>query len=443
MSDRTFRRYAERIFLIFSFSTSLISPVYFLSRNHFNPTPVDTFCAVDVYPRECRINENVPCLHGDADTFQKTLEFYYLYPVGGIGIQMLVIISSMIVVVYTVCRPKRQSANDELPRKRKIVIALIGCAYIIACLLSWVFAIVAVVMTETKTIATLKYIFTPLQGWFNLLIFIFHKVFTCTHRITQKSLTSLEIIALLVKSPNLLVDKEVVYNLDIVFEDHQNQRNKNDAEIRNNARKQRSDDPSRSDSPSTSNKSMIEMYDGLGELPLSTNPNQFSCELSCGASDLPSVSIHNERDSCQRSSIYASVVIPGKELSTHSYNSHSQTEEQTRMQSVHRNICNLWGKKNTNSKTLHVLQKGTRSEKISSRDTKKRHGDDGNVYDACGAVNDCDSVLSQDLSIQASSNQDSIECDIDMISRESSQIESVLSNDSTVKTGAASKGRSR
>ena len=134
MSDRTFRRYAERIFLIFSFSTSLISPVYFLSRNHFNPTPVDTFCAVDVYPRECRINENVPCLHGDADTFQKTLEFYYLYPVGGIGIQMLVIISSMIVVVYTVCRPKRQSANDELPRKRKIVIALIGCAYIIACL---------------------------------------------------------------------------------------------------------------------------------------------------------------------------------------------------------------------------------------------------------------------------------------------------------------------
>ena len=110
---------------------------------------------------------------------------------------------------------------------------------------------------------------------------------------------------------------------------------------------------------------------------------------------------------------------------------------------MHRNICNLWGKKNTNSKTLHVLQKGTRSEKISSRDTKKRHGDDGNVYDACGAVNDCDSVLSQDLSIQASSNQDSIECDIDMISRESSQIESVLSNDSTVKTGAASKGRSR
>jgi len=224
--------------------------------------------------------------------------------------------------------------------------------------------------------------------------------------------------------------------LDIVFEDHQNQRNK-DAEKRNNARKQRSDDPpSRSHSPFT--KSKKEMYDGLGELPLSTNPNQFACELSCGASDLPSVSIHNERDGYQRSSIYASVVIPGKECesSTHSHN--LQTKEQTRMQLVHRNICNLLGKKNPNSKTT---QKGTRSEKISSRDPKK-HGGDGDFYDKCGALNDCNSILSQDLSIQASStsNQD-IECD--MVSTESSQMESVLSNDSTVKTGTASKGRSR
>jgi len=431
MSDETFRKYAEPIFLIFSTSVSLISPIYFLSRNHFNPTPVDTFCAVDVYPRECFFNENVQCIHGDADAFEETLNFYYRYPIGAIGIQMLVIISSMIVVVYTVCRPKPHSANDGLPRKQKIIIALIGCAYIIACLLSWVFTVVTFFVTETRTIATLKYIFTPLQGWFNLLIFTFHKVYTCTHaENTKKSWTSLELIALLFKSPNLLVDKEVVYNLDIVFED-QNQR-KEDDEKKHNARKQRSDDPSHGDSFTKSKK---EMYDGLGETPLSTNTSQqFACELSCDARDLPSVYINNGIDGCHRSSFYASVVIPGKELSTYSHN--LQTEELTRMQSFHRKICNLLGKTNP----YKITQKGTtNSEKISPSGPK--HSDDGNLYDDCGALNDCDSILSQDLSIRASSSQD-IEWDFDN-SMESSQMESVLSNDSTVKTGAASKGRSR
>ncbi|GFH46976.1 hypothetical protein CTEN210_03451 [Chaetoceros tenuissimus] len=214
ISEEKFRKVAEPVFIILSSALSLASPIYFLSRDAFNPTPVDTFCAVDVYPRSCRYDPS-ECIHGKTEDWDETLTFYYFYPIAGIGTNFIILILSMILVVYTVFSPREELAGCISQKERRII-AIQACMYILACFLAWVFTVASFFVDETKTVATLKYIFTPLQGFFNLFIFIFQKLYTCTHCQVGGDLTLTETIRLIITSPTSLIDKTLVINIDIV-----------------------------------------------------------------------------------------------------------------------------------------------------------------------------------------------------------------------------------
>ncbi|GFH58312.1 hypothetical protein CTEN210_14788 [Chaetoceros tenuissimus] len=215
VTEETFRKVAEPVFAITSSALSLASPIYFLSRDAFNPTPVDTFCAVDVYPRSCLDDPSIECIHGKAEDWDETLTFYYFYPIAGIGTNFIILILSMILVVYTVCNPQEELARG-ISQKQKRIIAIQACMYILACFLAWVFTVVSIFVDESKTVATLKYIFTPLQGFFNLFIFIFQKLYTCTNSQKGGDLTLHETLKLCILSPSLMVDKTLVLNIDFL-----------------------------------------------------------------------------------------------------------------------------------------------------------------------------------------------------------------------------------
>ena len=214
ISKEKFRKVAEPVFIILSSALSLASPIYFLSRDAFNPTPVDTFCAVDVYPRSCRYDPS-ECIHGKTEDWDETLTFYYFYPIAGIGTNFIILILSMILVVYTLFSPREEIAGCISQKERRII-AIQACMYILACFLAWVFTVASFFVDETKTVATLKYIFTPLQGFFNLFIFIFQKLYTCTNSQVGGDLTLAETLQLIITSPNSLIDKTLVININIV-----------------------------------------------------------------------------------------------------------------------------------------------------------------------------------------------------------------------------------
>lgn len=129
VSKERFRKIAEPIFVIFSSASSLVMPFYFLSRDAFNPTPVDTFCAVDVYPRQCLDDSSVECIHGKAEDWDETLKFYDMYPIAGIGINFIVLILSMILVVHTVCSPHIEKAGGITSHKgkRQLLLFKLSC----------------------------------------------------------------------------------------------------------------------------------------------------------------------------------------------------------------------------------------------------------------------------------------------------------------------------
>ena len=48
MSQETFQKYAEPIFLLIAIPLSLSQPIIFVMKDAFNPSPYDTFCLIEV-----------------------------------------------------------------------------------------------------------------------------------------------------------------------------------------------------------------------------------------------------------------------------------------------------------------------------------------------------------------------------------------------------------
>jgi hypothetical protein len=99
--------------------------------------------------------------------------------------------------------------------------------YIAAFVLTWIFGFFEVVwytdaieVTDrgARTISILRIIFQPLQGLFNLMIFVYHKVHT--HRNADESLTVSEAFAKIFLFPGQMEDQAMFSNLKMVVDDY-------------------------------------------------------------------------------------------------------------------------------------------------------------------------------------------------------------------------------
>ena len=169
----------EPLFAFLSLVLSLVLPVFFASHNYLNPTPNESFCAVGPYPFEC--DETViPCERGKPLP-PATYTFMQIYAVSVIGIQFLTIVVSMFLIVHTFYLAERElnknQTTDHATNTRFMIRIIVRQAlmYILASLLTWCWSIMQF-FVDTEPIVLGTAIFTPLQGFFNAISFIYHKV---------------------------------------------------------------------------------------------------------------------------------------------------------------------------------------------------------------------------------------------------------------------------
>ena len=441
ISEEKFRKVAEPVFIILSSALSLASPIYFLSRDAFNPTTVDTFCAVDVYPRSCRYDPS-ECIHGKTEDWDETLTFYYFYPIAGIGTNFIILILSMILVVYTVFSPREEEeVAGSISQKERRIIAIQACMYILACFLAWVFTVASFFVDETKTVATLKYIFTPLQGFFNLFIFIFQKLYTCTNSQVGGDLTLAETLQLIITSPDSLTDKTLVINIDIVDSFQQKKKTKlSKDEVPRNLRKRKEESPAKN-SISDSKNELFDDIEALQSFPL-RKKCQVDADRDRIESKVDSFQSTNEGPRYASSHYYTDPRLQWKGADS------SNGEKSTSKKMNFKALTRL--RRSSNSTAQHSCADESFPKDGTAKKKKQYYSSVciGNISRKCDHIlaypNDklCSdaSVGSRDLSVQLSSHHSSGN-NSDVSSDEESSYGDVESNASTIVTGVGSQSK--
>ena len=82
----------------------------------------------------------------------------------------------------------------------------------------WYTEVIELTERGARTISILRIIFQPLQGLFNLMIFVYHKVHT--HRNADESLTLSEAFAKIFLFPGQMEDQAMFSNLKMVVDDY-------------------------------------------------------------------------------------------------------------------------------------------------------------------------------------------------------------------------------
>ena len=199
VSDSKFRQYAEPIFLLISVPLAILQPILFVVTDALNPSPYDSFCLIDVYPHECLENEQVECIRGDRDM----LTFHQYVISIAVGIELAVLIITMLFIIHmTWFRQEDNSAEAK-------AVAIQAVMYITACLLTWVTAVIFSIMAENRLMNILCTILFPLQGFFNLGIFMFHKVYAYQTFLTNALISTFDIIKLFFVSPDKFKDQYI------------------------------------------------------------------------------------------------------------------------------------------------------------------------------------------------------------------------------------------
>jgi len=184
VDEQKFKKYARPIFLSLSTVFTFWMSIQLLMSGYLNPTPYESFCLVGRYPADCK-NED-ECIRGYVSKYTEKYfsNFVYCF-VGG---QLLILFGSTIMIIRT---SYLNSATDNLVRRSNLrlrhsnfdgkrsttkTLALQSLMYIFTFVLTWAFPILSFFM-DTTPVAIAKQIFQPLQGFFNALIFIYHKIY--------------------------------------------------------------------------------------------------------------------------------------------------------------------------------------------------------------------------------------------------------------------------
>lgn len=148
---------------------------------------------------------------------------------------MAVLLLSMAMIVYTVCAEKveneegdhKDSRHDEdyqiqrrydVKRSESKIITWQAFLYLIACIIVWGSSI----LSWFPFFQTTYLFFMPLQGFLNLLIFMYHKVYVLT-RVTCDCLDWKEALRLIIVSPkDAFTERQVVGNIELIMVPVQN-----------------------------------------------------------------------------------------------------------------------------------------------------------------------------------------------------------------------------
>jgi len=259
MDDAKFKRLIEPILYFSSIIASTVLPIFFLlKKNMLNPTPVDTFCGPRMYPDGCKIEDNPDC-RGDIDS-KKLFVFGFNFCFWtGLG----VLVVTMCTIILTFVKRERMTKKEfstpkevimesttsimctkkevlalgdddkdildykmhelEHARKTKVIIIMQSLMYFGAFLITWlVTGLMALnpLLEDLYWAQVLKIGFQPLQGFFNALIFFYHKLYAF-RLFVDRDATATEVLWLFITNPKKVpTGRNMISNLDIILSDN-------------------------------------------------------------------------------------------------------------------------------------------------------------------------------------------------------------------------------
>ncbi len=197
--EERFNKIFLPIFLVASIVLTIPAAIILLNQDLLNPVPYYPYCSVGMYPAGCLVEEDTECIRGDdpasrsvRSQFEMSLGIYLSSGVVLISVSMVLVISAVFRIEikqrnairranegrseYNGESGNSNNNNGDFQRTRAVLHQ--GLMYIAAFLLTWTWVILAVVTPKSvnhKVTDSLKFIFQPLQGFFNAFIFAYSK----------------------------------------------------------------------------------------------------------------------------------------------------------------------------------------------------------------------------------------------------------------------------
>ena len=203
-----------------------------------NPTPFSPWCTTVVYPFECSYDEEVECIRGDKGLSRDI--FYAVFLVIGLILMSLLVLSLITIIIGT-CKGDRvrsllqwtEKPDDDLWRKKQRLLIIQALMYFFAFLITWIFVVVQTFKLKNEksispsAINVLQRIFFPLQGFFNVIIFLHHKV-TNLRQCHGSSISLSKALYYIILHPQMKMPEMHLSGRSIVERDRQKQEeNKN------------------------------------------------------------------------------------------------------------------------------------------------------------------------------------------------------------------------
>ena len=237
ITEETFRKIIEPIALLVFTCISMVLPIQFSQLKYLNPVPYEIWCCVGPYPYDCN-GKDIPCLRGEpySASLDRFFTYFILFWLGGL---LLVTLFSMVMVILTfrnhdiasklVLKQKQiQWAEGSnvlefalVQRSRTKTITKQALLYILAAFATWSFLIVSF-FYEPTWVAIAKQIFQPSQGFFNALIFIFHKIDDLKRCYAIDNLSSWDAFIIILRKPSEAKSPIYVSNTAMVETDRDN-----------------------------------------------------------------------------------------------------------------------------------------------------------------------------------------------------------------------------
>ena len=219
IQEELIRKYVETIGYVVSIVISLYPGIQFWKNGLINPAPYEPYCTIGPYPFWCQYGPDNSCVRGEEVRDSSLLQFLmyrYLFLVIVAGfcttiVSMTLIVHAMRSDAKTVAKatfsdtcasssnkfkrsslrgPTTEETTQENPTESESsafqraqnayhnsrVAMIQALMYVVAFVLTWIFNVLTFRLSQSITVATLKVIFNPLQGFFNGMIFVGHKV---------------------------------------------------------------------------------------------------------------------------------------------------------------------------------------------------------------------------------------------------------------------------
>jgi len=240
MVEMTFRCYLE----IPLYTAALVLTIgttcgTLLNQEIVNPSPTDPYCVPNSYPADCTKEDNPDCRGGEGRG-----AFYSLF-FTSISIATFTLFVTMTLIIHKFYRNERKlrkAVKDEqiqedddyfeallYAQKASGIITRQALLYIAAFVITWIFGIFELLwlmevikLTDRcgRTLSILRVIFHPLQGLFNLMIFVYHKVHTLRTRNVDENLTVSEAFAEIFLCPSEMEYQAVFSNLNMAVDNY-------------------------------------------------------------------------------------------------------------------------------------------------------------------------------------------------------------------------------